>query len=95
MQRRTNAAGFAPRASRIRRIRGVLIRVALSRPAALGAGVILLAPAITVAVGDYRWESWVTDGLGLIAGGTGAALALTGLAGRRPDWIDPDEPLER
>jgi len=81
--------------SRIRRIRGVLIRVALSRTAALGTGLVLLAPAMTVAVGNYRWESWVTDGLGLIAGSTGAALTLTGLSGRRPDWIDPNGPPAR
>ena len=29
-----------------------------------------------------------------IAGGTGAALLFTGLAGRRPDWIDPDDPID-
>ena len=78
----------------MRRARGALIRLAQRRTPALVAGFVLLAPAMTVAVGDYRWESWVTDGLGLIAGATGAALVLAGLAGRRADWIDPDEPLE-
>ena len=70
----------------------MLIRAALNRSVALGVGCCLLAPAVTVALGDYPWESWVTDGLGLIAAGTGAAVVLTGLAGRRPDWIDPDGP---
>ena len=68
--------------------------MALRRTSALGAGLVLLLPAVVVALGDYRWESWVSDGLGLIAGGTGAALLFTGLAGRRPDWIDPDDPID-
>ena len=73
-----------------RRTRGLLLRVALSRAPALAAGVVLLVPATVVALGDYAWENWVTDGLGLVVGATGGALILTGLAGRRPDWIDPD-----
>ena len=76
--------------SRIRRVRGSLLRVALSRPAALASGIVLLVPAIVIARADYRWESWVTDGLGLIGAGTGAALVLTALTGRRPDWIGSD-----
>ena len=82
------------RTTSIRRTRGALLRVTLRRTPALVAGVVLLAPATVIAVGDFAWESWVSDGLGLIAGATGAALVLTGLAGRRPDWIDPDEPIE-
>ena len=79
----------------IRRIRGALLRVALHRTPALVAGLGLLAPVAVIAIGDYAWESWVSDGLGLIVGATGAALVLTGLAGRRPDWIAPDEPIDR
>lgn len=79
----------------IRRTRGVLLRLALSRPSAVAIGLALVVPAVTVATRDYPWESWVTDGLGLILGATGAALVFTGFAGRRPDWIDPDEPVER
>ena len=78
-----------------RRARGMLLRVTHSRTTALVAGLVLLAPATMVAVGDYGWESWVTSGLGLVVGATGAALVLTGFAGRRPDWIDPDEPIDR
>jgi hypothetical protein len=80
--------------TRTRRARGALLRVALRRTSALVAGLVLLLPAVVVALGDYRWESWVSDGLGLIAGGTGAALLFTGLAGRRPDWIDPDDSID-
>ena len=75
----------------LRRARGALLRVALRRTPALVCGLVLLVPATVIAVGDYGWESWVTDGLGLIGGATGAALFVTWLAGRRADWIDPDE----
>ena len=37
---------------------------------------------------DFWWESWVSDGLGLVLGGTGAALFMTAIGGRRPDWIE-------
>ena len=79
----------------MKRTRGMLLRVALSRRPALLIGLALLVPAAAIAVGDYRWESWLTDGLGLIGGATGAALVLTGLAGRRADWIDPDDIVDR
>ncbi len=75
----------------MRRTRGMLLRLAMRRTPALVAGLVLLVPATVIAVGDYGWESWLTDGLGLIGVATGAALILTGLAGRRADWIDPDD----
>ena len=74
----------------MKRARGVLLRVALRSTPALVVGLVLLASGTVIAVGDYGWESWLTDGLGLIGGATGAALVLTGLTGRRADWIDPD-----
>ena len=73
-----------------RRLRGALLRLALSRPMALTSGLVLLVPAIVIAVADYPWENWLSDGLGLIGAGTGAALVFTALQGRRPDWIDPN-----
>ena len=71
-----------------RRVRGVLLRMALSRPVAFFGGIMLVIPAVVLATGDFSWEGWVTDGLGLVLGGTGAALVLTGVSGRRPDWIE-------
>ncbi|MCH7746510.1 MAG: hypothetical protein IH939_00295 [Acidobacteria bacterium] len=79
----------------MRRTRGMLLRLAMRRTPALVAGLVLLVPATVIAVGDYGWESWLTDGLGLIGGATGAALVVTGLTGRRADWIDPDTPIDR
>ena len=79
----------------MRRTRGMLLRLAMRRTPALVAGLVLLVPATVIAVGDYGWESWLTDGLGLIGGATGAALGVTGLTGRRADWIDPDTPIDR
>ncbi len=76
-------------AVRTRRLRGGVLRLARSRMTAFAAGAALLAPAIALMAADYPWESWLTDGLGLAGLATGAALILTALGGRRPDWIDP------
>ncbi len=78
-----------PWAVRTRRLRGGVLRLARSRKAAFAAGSILLVPAIALMAADHPWESWLTDGLGLAGLATGAALILTALGGRRPDWIDP------
>ena len=77
-----------------RRVRGALLRLVMHRATAVVAGAVLLVPAVALMVGGFTFENWVTDGLTLIAGGTGAALLLTGVVGRRPDWVDPDEPLD-
>ena len=82
-------ARLRPWAARGRRLRGGLLRLALSRPAACACGLLLLLPSVAVAVGDYPWESWITDGLGLAGLATGVALIVTALGGRRPDWIEP------
>ncbi len=76
-------------AIRARRLRGGVLRLARSRMTAFAAGSALLAPSIALMAADYPWESWLTDGLGLAGLATGAALILTALGGRRPDWIDP------
>jgi hypothetical protein len=76
----------------MRRLRGWLIRLVLNRTLSIVLGLIFLAPAAWLFFGAYRWESPATDGLELILGATGAALLLAGIGGRRPDWIDPEDP---
>lgn len=71
-----------------KRWRGAALRLALRRPVAIVVGGLLAVPAAIVTLGDFAWETWATDGLALVLGGTGAALLLAGLGGRRPDWID-------
>ena len=71
-----------------RRVRGWFIRLVLNRTLSMVLGLLLLAPAVWLFIGDYRWETPVTDGLQLIFGATGAALLFAGIGGRRPDWID-------
>jgi hypothetical protein len=68
-------------------LRGILLRIAFRRSVAIIAGAALIVPAAVLWAGDYRWESWATDGIGLVLGATGAALMLAGMSGRRPDWI--------
>jgi hypothetical protein len=57
---------------------------------AIVAGLLLAAPALWLMLTDHAWENAVSDGLALVAGATGIALVVAGLAGRRPDWEDPD-----
>jgi hypothetical protein len=71
-----------------KRLRGWFLRLALNRPLSVCLGLLLLAPAVWLFFGDYRWETPVTDGVQLILGATGAALLFAGIGGRRPDWID-------
>jgi len=71
-----------------KRARGAILRLALRRPIAVTVGLLMAVPAAVVAIGDYRWESSMTDGLVLIVGATGVALVAAGLGGRRPDWVD-------
>ena len=78
-----------PRTSTLRRARGALLRLVLARRGAAAAGAVLVACSLTLLVFDYAWESWLSDGVSLVVGATGAALFLAALGGRRPDWIDP------
>lgn len=71
-----------------RRLRGWVIRLVLNRGLSIGLGLALLAPALWLFVGDYKWENAITDGLELVLGATGVALIVAGVGGRRPDWID-------
>lgn len=72
----------------IRRLRGALLRLAFNRLAAFIAGSACMGGAVWLAIVEAPWESWVSDGLGLVAGATGAALILVALGGRRPDWVE-------
>ena len=71
----------------IRRVRGALLRLVRRRVLASVIGAALLVPAVWLEVGRYDAAGWV-EGLGLIAGATGAALLWTGVTGLRPDWTD-------
>lgn len=74
----------------LKRARGWLLRLVLKRPVAVGLGLVLVAPSAWLLLRDLPWETPVTDGLGLVAGATGVAFLLTGIGGRRPDWIEPE-----
>ncbi|MBM3776676.1 MAG: hypothetical protein FJW23_00360 [Acidimicrobiia bacterium] len=74
----------------VRRARGRLLRLVLNRPLALAVGVLLMIPAVWLLLDDFAWESGVTDGVALLLLATGAAVAWTGLTGRRGDWVDSD-----
>jgi hypothetical protein len=74
-----------------RRLRGRLLRLVLNRTVSIGLGVLLVGPSLWMLGRDYRWETPVTDGVGLIVGATGAALLLAGIGGRRSDWVDPED----
>jgi hypothetical protein len=76
----------------LRRLRGWFIRLALNRPVSIALGLVLLAPAVWLMLADYPWETPATDGLQLVLGATGAALLFAGIGGRRPDWVDPEDP---
>lgn len=71
-----------------RRARGIVLRLVRAPVTAVATGVALAAASGCLLTFDLTWESWVTDGLGLVLGGTGVALIVAGLGGRRPDWID-------
>lgn len=70
----------------------MVLRLAFNRLAAVLAGGTLLLAAAALGARNYSWESWATDGLGLVLGATGAALVWTAVSGRRPDWVDPGPP---
>ena len=74
----------------LRRARGWLLRAVLKRTTAIALGTLFCAPALWLWWRDYRWETWFTDGLALVAGATGIAFILAGIGGRKPDWIAPE-----
>jgi hypothetical protein len=72
----------------LKRLRGFVLRLVLKRPAAITIGIVLMTPSLWLLMQDLPWETPATDGLGLVMGATGVAFLLTGIGGRRPDWID-------
>ena len=72
---------------RLRRARGVLLRLARHRRASIAVGVVLAAPAVWVELSGGSGVWWI-DGLSLLVASTGAALIWTGLTGPREDWVD-------
>jgi hypothetical protein len=72
----------------LRHARETPLRLAQARVAGAFAGAVLLFFSASLLMFEFPWESWVSDGLGLVLGGTGAALLMTTIAGRRPDWIE-------
>ncbi|MEO8260471.1 MAG: hypothetical protein ABI868_24210 [Acidobacteriota bacterium] len=71
----------------LRRVRGALLRLVRRRLLVSLVGAALLALAVWLESGRVDAAAWV-EGVGLIAGATGAALLWTGVAGLRPDWTD-------
>ena len=71
----------------MRRVRGLLLRLARRRRLAIAVGVMCAAPAAWLEF-NGGFGAWWLDGLGLVVGATGVALLWTGLTGARPDWID-------
>lgn len=69
-----------------RRLRGAVLRLAFRRQSAFFVGAVCFGAAVWFAVGDYGWESRLSDGLVMIVGATGVALLLMGLSGRQSDW---------
>ena len=72
----------------VRRARGLLLRLARTRVAAGVVGIVLIAFSFGLLLCEFSWESWVSDGFGLVTGGTGMALVITSISGRQPDWVE-------
>ena len=45
----------------------------------MATGAVLVASFLGLLIVDFAWESWLTDGVGLVVGATGAAFAPGGL----------------
>jgi hypothetical protein len=71
----------------MRRIRGVILRLARRRGLAIALGLALAVPGALVEWLGRDVPGWL-NGLSLLAVATGIALVWTGLTGVRPDWID-------
>ena len=73
----------------LRRLRGVLLRLVFARRSAAIVGGVFTATFVILRVVPFTWESWLTDGIGLLLGSTGVALLVAAVGGRRSDWTDP------
>ena len=69
------------------RLRGFLLRLVRRRGLAISIGLALILPAAWIEF-VARYEAWWLEGLALVVGGTGIALAWTGITGASPDWVD-------
>ena len=73
----------------LRRVRGVLLRIVFNRTLASLGGIAFLGSFCFLRLIEFKWETWVSDGLTLLLGATGVALLFVAIQGREPDWIDP------
>ena len=69
----------------LRRGRGLLLRFVRRRPLAVAIGLAMVAPAAWIELSG-RVNAWWMDGLALVVGATGLAIAWTGITGVPPDW---------
>jgi hypothetical protein len=72
---------------RLRRARGLMLRLVRRRVLAVAVGTALVLPAAWLELAAHL-DAWWLEGLALIAGATGLAILWTGIAGVPPDWID-------
>jgi hypothetical protein len=74
----------------LRRLRGAVLRLVRRRALSITIGLALALPA-----GWVQWfggyDEWWVEGLCLVIGATGIAIAWTGLTGPSPDWIDDED----
>ena len=85
----SGTADYAIAAMALRRIRGLVLRIVRRRLLAVTMGLALVLPAGWVELSG-RYDAWWVEGLSLVVGATGIALAWTGITGAAPDWIDPE-----
>jgi hypothetical protein len=71
----------------VQRTRGIVLRLVRQRLLAVVVGLCLAAPAAWIEVADLTVPWWV-QGLALVALATGIAIAWTGFAGLKPDWVE-------
>ena len=65
----------------LRRFRGTLLRLALSRRSAAISGAVLLIASVFLLIFDFNWETWLSDGFGLVIGASGVSLLIVALGG--------------